>query len=142
MLILPQLKVAPCDNINFGNWFCNEVVYPADHDFNCISTFLRIRRKPKQTICTPNSPGALDRILHKPPKIDKTYFSAITPNVLRNMLTKVPKFPWCAFLNILFFFIFFYFLEVQGHLKVLKVIKRYYDKKCHIGANHVLLYVL
>ena len=27
------LKVAPCDDIKFRFYFCNEVVYPPDHDF-------------------------------------------------------------------------------------------------------------
>ena len=53
-------KAAPWDDINFRFYFCNEVVYPLDHDFIFfrvfrfkkifLSTFLWIRLKPKLSI--------------------------------------------------------------------------------------------
>ena len=30
---VPYIKAAPWDDINFRFLFCNEVVYPTDHDF-------------------------------------------------------------------------------------------------------------
>ena len=32
-------KVAPWDDMNFGIWFCDEVVYLSDHEFNLFVTF-------------------------------------------------------------------------------------------------------
>ena len=57
---LSCVKGTPWDDINLGI-FLYYAVYPADHDFIYLkmfrflktSTFIRILRKPQQTICTP-----------------------------------------------------------------------------------------
>ena len=36
-------KAAPWDDINFGLSICNEVVYPAVHDFNFNKLFVHIK---------------------------------------------------------------------------------------------------
>ena len=38
------VKVAPWDDINFRFYFCNEVVYPPDHDFIFFGVF-RLKKK-------------------------------------------------------------------------------------------------
>ena len=58
-----DVKAAPWDDINFRFQFCNEVVYPPDHDFffseiidflkYFLLIFLCIRLKPKQTLRIP-----------------------------------------------------------------------------------------
>ena len=58
---LSNFKGTPWDDINFRFYFCNEVVYPPDHDFiysefldfykYFLSLYLWNRLKPKQTLC-------------------------------------------------------------------------------------------
>ena len=47
---LKYVKPAPCDDINFRFQFCNEVVYPTDHDI----IFFRVFRFKKMFFSNPH----------------------------------------------------------------------------------------